>query len=121
VDPDKITQVLSNLVDNAIKFTPEGGTAHIFLTASKDGAVCEVRDTGVGIARENLNKAFEKFQQFSRQAGPGEKGFGLGLPIAKGIIELHKGRIWIKSRLGKGTRVMFSLPLHRRKKERSHV
>jgi len=114
-DPDKITQALSNLVDNAIKFTPEGGAVEISLSVSKDGAECCIRDTGVGIAPENISKMFEKFQQFSRTAGPGEKGFGLGLSITKGIIEMHKGRIWAESELGKGTQIIFTLPLHSRK------
>ncbi len=112
VDGDKLLQVLSNLVDNAIKFTPKGGTVGIALNVMKNSVECEVRDTGIGIAPENMGKLFEKFQQFSRKAGPGEKGFGLGLSIAKGIIELHGGQIWIKSELGKGTQATFSLPLH---------
>jgi PAS domain S-box-containing protein len=113
VDQDKITQVLSNLVDNAVKFT-EKGSVEIILSELKDVVECEVRDTGIGIAPENVAKAFEKFQQFSRTPGPGEKGFGLGLSITKGIVELHGGRIWMKSELGKGTQMTFSLPLHRK-------
>ncbi len=109
-DPDKITQVLTNLVDNAVKFT-EKGSVEISAAVLKGRVKCEVRDTGIGIAPRNVEKLFEKFQQFSRTAGPGEKGFGLGLSIAKGIIELHGGRIWIQSKFGKGTRAMFSLPI----------
>jgi signal transduction histidine kinase len=82
---------------------------------SKNEVECEVWDTGIGIAPENITKAFEKFQQFSRKDGPGEKGFGLGLSIAKGIVELHGGRIWIEGGLGKGTRATFSLPLYQGK------
>ncbi len=115
-DADKITQVLSNLVDNAIKFTPRSGAVEILLIVLKDVVECEVRDTGIGIAPENIARTFETFQQFSRTAGPGEKGFGLGLSIAKGIIEMHGGQIWLKSELGKGTQVIFSLPLHQRGK-----
>lgn len=114
-DQDKLMQVLTNLVDNAIKFTPEGGVVEISLSALKDAVECEVRDNGIGIASENVSKLFEKFQQFSRTAGSGEKGFGLGLSIVKGIIELHGGRIWIKSELGKGTQAIFSLPLYQKK------
>jgi PAS domain S-box-containing protein len=121
MDPDKITQVLSNLVDNAIKFTPKGGTVRISLAVLKNEVECEVRDTGIGIAPENIVKAFEKFHQFARQDGPGEKGFGLGLSIAKGIVELHGGRIWIESEFGKGTRATFSLPLYQGEKDRGHV
>ena len=110
-DSDKITQVLTNLVDNAIKFTPEKGAVAIAIVALEKEVQCEVRDTGVGVTPENLPKVFEKFQQFSRTAGPGEKGFGLGLSIVKGIIEMHGGRVWIESEPGKGTRVIFTLPL----------
>jgi len=109
-DPDKITQALSNLVDNAIKFTPEGGAVEISLAVLKDTVECCIRDTGVGIAPGNISKLFEKFQQFSRTAGPGEKGFGLGLSITKGIIEMHGGRIWATSEFGKGTQITFTLP-----------
>ena len=113
-DPDKITQVLTNLVENAFKFT-EKGVVEISLVVLKDEVECMVRDTGIGIAPENVDKVFEKFQQFSRTAGSGEKGLGLGLSIAREIIGMHGGRIWIKSKLGKGTRVTFSLPLYQKK------
>ncbi len=113
VDQDKIRQVLSNLVDNALKFTPEKGAVGVSLTAEPGEAVFEVRDTGMGISPENMKKLFQKFQQFSRTAGPGEKGFGLGLSICRGIVEMHRGRIWAESESGKGTRVKFALPLPR--------
>jgi signal transduction histidine kinase len=109
-DSDKMTQVLTNLVDNALKFTVKG-SVEISVTLKNSEAECAVRDTGIGIAPENLGKLFEKFQQFSRTAGPGEKGFGLGLSIVKGIIELHHGHIWAESELGQGTSVTFTLPL----------
>ncbi len=67
-------------------------------------------DTGVGIAKEDMPKVFQKFQQFCRTCGPGEKGTGLGLAIVKGIMDMHKGRIWVESELGKGTKVTFTLP-----------
>jgi len=85
------------------------------VTSLKDEAECTVRDTGIGISAGNIGKLFEKFQQFSRTAGPGEKGFGLGLSIAKGIIELHGGRIWARSEEGRGTSVTFVLPLAEKK------
>jgi signal transduction histidine kinase len=109
-DPDRIMQVLSNLMDNAIKFTPEGGRVEISLAVLKDTVECSLRDTGIGISPENIAKLFEKFQQFSRTVGPGEKGFGLGLSIAKGIVEMHGGRIWASSEVGKGTQITFTLP-----------
>ena len=109
-DGDKLMQVFTNLVGNAMKFTEKG---HIELwVAEKEGVVeCCVADTGKGMSKEDLPKVFDKFQQFGRQAGPGEKGTGLGLSIAKGIVELHGGQIWVESELGKGTSFLFTLPL----------
>ena len=105
------------MLHNAIKFTPRNGAVEISLAVRKNVTECEVRDTGIGIASENVAKAFEKFQQFSRKVGPGEKGFGLGLAIAKGIVEMHGGRIWIKSKPGEGTWVTFSMPLFQKEKD----
>lgn len=108
-DLDAITQVICNLIDNAIKFTKEG---HIEISVrEKDDTVeCSICDTGIGISKENLPKLFSKFQQFGRMTGPGEKGTGLGLSIAKGIVDLHGGKIGLESELGKGTKVIFILP-----------
>lgn len=111
-DPDKITQVFSNLIDNALKFT-QHGSIEISIRVLNDEVECGVQDSGIGIAAENLSKVFEKFQQFSRVSGPGEKGLGLGLSICKGLIELHGGRIWVQSHPGRGTKVTFVLPQYR--------
>ena len=105
----RIQQVLVNLVSNAVKFS-EKGCIEIRIVDSGDTVECSVRDTGIGIAEENLPKVFAKFQQFSRDFGPGERGTGLGLALAKGLIELHKGKIWVESRLGEGSKFTFSLP-----------
>lgn len=109
IDRDKITQIYTNLIGNSIKFTTEGG---VLLTVKEEDGVleCSVKDTGKGIAEEDLPLVFEKFRQFSREAGPGEKGTGLGLAISKALVELHHGKIWVESSLGKGTRVTFTLP-----------
>ncbi|HNX68974.1 MAG TPA: PAS domain S-box protein [Candidatus Omnitrophota bacterium] len=109
-DADKIAQVLSNLIDNALKFTRQG-SIKISLRRSDGEVECSVQDTGVGIAPENMSNLFEKFQQFAHAAGPGEKGLGLGLSIARGLVDLHGGRIWAKSRPGEGLRVTFSIPV----------
>jgi signal transduction histidine kinase len=108
-DNDKLIQVFTNLVNNALKFTNQG-YVKVSLTDIGNEVLCSVSDTGIGIARENLPKIFSKFQQFGRVAGPGEKGTGLGLSIAKGIVELHKGKIWVESEEGKGTKFIFTLP-----------
>jgi signal transduction histidine kinase len=107
-DSARIQQVLSNLVGNAIKFTPPGG--RITVRAERAGPN-EVRvvvsDTGPGIAPEMLPHVFSRFWQGKRSD---RRGVGLGLSIAKGIIEAHDGRIWVESRPGEGTKFIFSLP-----------
>jgi PAS domain S-box-containing protein len=107
-DPPRIQQVLSNLVGNAIKFTPRGG--RITLRANPDTA--EVRlavvDTGPGIPPDQLPHVFGRFWQ-ARSSD--ERGIGLGLAIAKGIVEAHQGRIWVESRLGEGSAFYFTVPV----------
>lgn len=108
-DEDKISQILMNLVDNAVKFTP-GGSVEIAVEDRGTSVECTVKDTGVGISAEDLPRIFDKFTQFGRKDGPGEKGTGLGLSIVKGLVELHRGEIRIESNLGQGTTIAFSLP-----------
>jgi PAS domain S-box-containing protein len=113
IDSDKITQVLANLVGNAMKFTPENGKVKIDLSKREDCIQIDVSDTGLGISHKDLNKIFDKFYQVMRIAGGQEKtkGTGLGLSISKGIIEAHGGKIWVESELGKWSRFSFTLPL----------
>ena len=108
-DPDKITQVVTNILDNAVKFTQKG-FIEIALLENQTEIECAVRDSGVGLPAEDLPKMFTKFQQFGRVPGGGEKGTGLGLVIAKGIVELHNGHIAVDSILGKGAAFTFTLP-----------
>jgi len=110
VDPLRITQVFTNLVHNAIKFTHEG-TITVALEASEGEVVCFVRDTGIGIAEDDLPKLFHKFTQIGRRHGAGTKGTGLGLTISKRIVELHRGRMRVESQLGQGTTFHFTLPI----------
>jgi signal transduction histidine kinase len=109
VDADKIIQVLTNLVANAIKFT-ESGYVELALSEDDEEVTCSVMDTGIGFSKEDLPRVFTKFQQFGRSPGGGEKGTGLGLVIAKGLVELHHGKIWVESKLAKGTQFTFTLP-----------
>lgn len=110
-DPDRIAQVFVNLIGNALKFTKKG---HIAISVEDKGREieCAVSDTGIGIAKDDLPKVFSKFRQFGRQDGPGNRGTGLGLVISKGIIEMHKGNIWLDSTLGKGASFIFTIPKH---------
>ena len=109
-DERKIKQVLLNLLSNALKFTPEGGRVDI-RAGVVDGMVeISVSDTGVGIAQEDQEKVFEEF----RQAGTADKkaeGTGLGLTLCRKFVELHGGRIWVKSQVGQGSTFTFTLPL----------
>jgi len=109
-DLDKVIQIFTNLINNAIKFTPEGGQITVKISDKGQEVECSVSDTGVGIPREDFDKVFTKFQQFNRTAGAGSKGTGLGLAITKELVELHKGKIWVDSEAGKGTAFIFTLP-----------
>lgn len=110
IDPDKVTRILDNLISNATKFTPKQGKISVAVKDRKGQIEVSVSDTGMGIAREDLPKVFDRFQQFSRTPGGGYKGTGLGLAIVKELVEMHKGEIKFESELNKGTRFIFTLP-----------
>ncbi|MDI6883536.1 MAG: HAMP domain-containing sensor histidine kinase [Hadesarchaea archaeon] len=109
-DAGRLTQVLTNLLNNAIKFTDQGS---VTLVARKKGdqIVIEVIDTGIGISRKDQSKLFTKFYQADTSARRKYGGTGLGLAICKEIVKAHKGKIWVKSRLGHGSTFGFSLPI----------
>ena len=109
-DPDRVTQLLSNLVGNALKFTPAGGRVEVHVQAYDEGALVSVVDDGEGIPAEQLPHVFERFFQVSSSRIGSRHGAGLGLPIARGIVEAHGGTIWIESAPGHGTTVRFTLP-----------
>jgi signal transduction histidine kinase len=107
-DAGRIGQVLSNLVGNALKFTPRGGSVIVEARDEGTGEVrLSVRDTGEGIPEEALPHVFERFWQ---QEGHAARGTGLGLYIAKGIVDAHHGRIWVTSRVGEGSEFAFTVP-----------
>jgi len=110
-DPDRIVQVLRNLLDNAVKYSPEGGLIVVRGEVRKDEIVVSVADQGVGLAPEHLNRLFEKFFRAKSSLGRHVVGSGLGLPICRTIVESHGGRIWAESQVGKGTTLYFTLPL----------
>jgi signal transduction histidine kinase len=106
----RIKQVLLNLVGNAVKFTPEGGQVWV-RADSDDGAVrIEVGDTGPGIPAEDQERIFLEFQQAGSDAGK-PQGTGLGLALAKKFVEMHGGKIWLESEVGKGSRFFFTIPI----------
>lgn len=105
-DRERILQVLANLVGNAIKFTPKGGSIELRLEPVEEGLRFAVADTGIGLEAEKLEQVFERFwQREKRQAG-----VGLGLYISRCIVEAHGGRIWVDSRRGEGSTFHFTLP-----------
>jgi signal transduction histidine kinase len=110
-DRDRIVQVLNNLIGNAVKFTPPQGK--VTVAAQRDGAgwvQLSVADTGPGIPAEQADKIFDEFYQIPQSGGPKAKGLGLGLTIAKKIVEKHGGKIWVRSEPAKGSTFFFTLP-----------
>jgi signal transduction histidine kinase len=108
VDPDMITQVMANLISNAIKFSPPGGRIEVGVRRRADGVECAVADTGVGIPAETLKRLFRPFERGADPLRAG--GTGLGLSIAKAIVERHGGRLTVVSTPGRGSRFSFTLP-----------
>ena len=106
-DAHRLVQVLANLLGNAVKFTPEGGSIHAGVEPGGDALVFSVRDTGPGIPADSLVRIFERLWQVGPQRSVGT---GLGLFIARGIVEAHGGRIWAESEPGEGSRFYFTLP-----------
>ncbi|MFQ5867910.1 MAG: sensor histidine kinase, partial [bacterium] len=109
-DPDRVTQVITNFIDNAIKFSHRNGEVFIEAKEGKDIIEVSVADSGIGISPENFNRIFNKFQRVEKGVSSKLRGTGLGLPISKEIIRLHGGEIWVESEVGKGSKFTFTLP-----------
>ena len=110
LDPERVLQVLRNLLGNAVKFTPTGGQVRVAARRTDGELEISIKDSGPGIPAENLLSIFEKFNQGSRQNGHTRLGTGLGLAIAKNIVLSHGGKIWAESQLGQGSTFIFVLP-----------
>ena len=108
-DGPRLEQVLLNLMNNAVKFTPDGGQISVRVRPQDDGVVVHVQDNGIGIAKEQQNMLFKPYSRLNsdRQRHP---GLGLGLALSKQVVELHGGRIWVESEHGKGSIFSFYLP-----------
>ena len=109
-DPRRIKQVIRNILDNAIKYSPNGGLVVIRGQVRPTDVVVSVSDEGVGISPEDLIPLFEKYFRVKSPTGYHVAGTGLGLPVARAIVEAHGGRIWAESKVGQGTTLYFSLP-----------
>jgi PAS domain S-box-containing protein len=113
-DEKKIKQVLFNLLSNAIKFTQDGGTVGITACRTDKEIQITVWDTGIGIAKEDIRKLFQPFQQLESIFTKKAQGTGLGLNLSKKLVELQGGRIWVESELGKGSKFSFTIPIKRK-------
>jgi PAS domain S-box-containing protein len=111
VDPGRIKQVLYNLIANAIKFTPRGGTVKLTARAEPRSLVVCVADTGIGIARADIPRLFREFEQLAQPNGTRPEGTGLGLALTRRLVELHGGRVEVESELGRGSTFSVHLPL----------
>ncbi len=109
IDVDRIRQVISNLISNAIKFTMDGGKIKVEVRILESKVRIGVIDTGIGISKADLPSIFNKFTQVSRLPGADRKGVGLGLSISKKLVEKHKGDIWVESKVGVGSKFYFTL------------
>jgi len=110
-DREKIRIVLNNLINNAIKFTPAGGRIQLAVRPQTGMVAVSVVDTGIGIPENELSRVFDRFYQVESHLTRREEGMGLGLCIARGMVELHGGRIWAESVPGRGSRFTFTLPI----------
>jgi signal transduction histidine kinase len=109
IDPQRVREVLTNLLSNAMRYTPHGGMVQVNLAEAGSGAerslTISVEDSGSGIASEDLSQIFDRFYKSSDSGG-----MGLGLSIAKYLVEAHAGKIWAESEVGRGTKISFTLP-----------
>ena len=110
-DERKMKQILVNLLTNAVKFTPDGGSVDVTARRDPDELVIAVRDTGIGIAPEDQEAVFEEFRQVGRHYTNKQEGTGLGLTLTRRFVELHGGRIWVESEPGKGSTFTFTIPI----------
>jgi signal transduction histidine kinase len=112
-DPGRLEQVFNNLVSNAIKYSPDGGTIEISGRALPTDVIVTVSDQGVGIPFEEQSRVFERFFRGARERHQRTPGAGLGLYLAKAIVQAHAGRLWVESNPGEGAAFSVAIPRHR--------
>ncbi len=112
VDSDRLTQVMINLIGNAVKYSPQDSRVEVSIRLDTKHALVQIHDYGRGIAKDDQPRIFDTFYRTRDAQVSGANGFGLGLAIAKEIVELHEGRIWCESELGTGSTFLVELPLH---------
>lgn len=119
IDPQRIDEVLDNLISNAIKFTQNNGTVRIKTYRDSTGVVVEVNDNGLGLTEDDLKHAFQRGARLSAKPTQGESSTGLGLWIVKKLIDAHHGKVWVKSTIGKGSTFSISVPFKQEEAEKS--
>jgi len=112
LDENQIDRIFINLIGNAIKFTPEKGTISVNASLNDSTVTIEVSDTGIGISKDDIARLFDEFYRVDNKINQNVQGTGLGLPLAKKIVEAHNGRMWITSKLNQGTTFHFTLPVN---------
>jgi signal transduction histidine kinase len=110
-DQALLQQAVYNLVENAVKYTPEGGTVTIHLQCTESTLTFAIQDSGIGIPKSDLPRLFEKFYRGTNREALAQRGTGLGLAIVKSIAERHGGKVWVESELGKGSTFYLLVPL----------
>lgn len=116
IDKDKMIQVLDNIISNAVKYSPDGGTIRFNAMKQKGQLLVSIADQGVGVTYDKVDKIFDRFYRADKARTRKLGGTGLGLAISKEIVEAHHGEIWAKSKEGKGTTILFTLPLMNQKR-----
>jgi PAS domain S-box-containing protein len=110
-DPSALSRILSNLLTNAVKYSPDGGVVTVDVARQDGMALIRVRDEGIGIPQEHLRSLFERFYRVPNEITKRRRGVGLGLAVCKALVEAHGGRIWVESRVGEGSTFSFTIPL----------
>ncbi|MDE7492921.1 cell wall metabolism sensor histidine kinase WalK, partial [Streptococcus agalactiae] len=110
IDTDKMTQVIDNILNNAVKYSPDGGKITVNLRTTKTQMILSISDQGLGIPKKDLPLIFDRFYRVDKARSRQQGGTGLGLSIAKEIVKQHKGFIWAKSEYGKGSTFTIVLP-----------
>jgi len=112
-DPVRLERILYNLLENAVKYSPEGGKIRVSVKQEGGNLVFAIRDHGIGISLSDQSRLFAPFQQLEESRPDGTRGTGLGLLVCRRLVEAHGGRIWVKSQPGRGSTFFFTLPLHK--------
>jgi two-component system sensor histidine kinase VicK len=112
LDTSQADRIFINLMSNAVKFTPKSGTISVNAHLNEDVVTVEISDTGIGISKEDITRLFDEFYRVDNQINQDVKGTGLGLPLAKKIVEAHHGKMWITSTVNQGTTFHFTLPVN---------